>query len=209
MFFSNVPQFWRASKNAPNYLGHRPVIAILDTGVDINHPDLADNIWTNPNETEDGTDTDRNGFKDDLHGWDFINQTNVIGDYNGHGTHCAGIAGAVGGNKIGIAGVNPDALIMPVTVMQSNGSGDVATIVKGIDYAAANGADVISMSIGGYAYSIAEEQALAKAYSKAVIVAAAGNDAYDIEPKYMGAPMYPAAFTFVIGYYSCFSCKYQ
>ena len=199
MFFSNVPQFWRASKNAPNYLGHRPVIAILDTGVDINHPDLADNIWTNPNETEDGTDTDRNGFKDDLHGWDFINQTNVIGDYNGHGTHCAGIAGAVGGNKIGIAGVNPDALIMPVTVMQSNGSGDVATIVKGIDYAAANGADVISMSIGGYAYSIAEEQALAKAYSKAVIVAAAGNDAYDIEPKYMGAPMYPAAFTFVIG----------
>ena len=83
---------------------------------------------------------------------------------------------------------------MPVTVLQSNGCGDVATIVKGIDYAAANGADVISMSIGGYAYSIAEEQALAKAYSQAVLVAAAGNDGYDINRR----PSYPAAFTFVI-----------
>lgn len=199
LFSSNVSKFWKASENAPNYLGHRPVIAILDTGIDINHPDLKDNIWTNPNETEDGTDTDRNGFKDDLHGWDFINQTNRIGDYNGHGTHCAGIAGAVGGNKIGIVGANPEALIMPVTVMQSNGCGDIATIVKGIDYATANGADVISMSIGSYSYSIAEEQALAKAYSKAVLVAAAGNDGIDIEPQLKGMPMYPAAFTFVIG----------
>ena len=202
---TKVPQFWAASANATNYLGHRPVIAILDTGVDINHPDLADNIWTNPNEVEDGSDTDRNGFKDDLHGWDFINQTNIIGDYNGHGTHCAGIAGAVGDNGIGIVGVNPDALIMPVTVMQSNGSGDVATIVKGIDYAVANGADVISMSIGGYIYSIAEEQALAKAYSKAVLVAAAGNDGVDIEPRFQcGKPCYPAAFTFVIGVQATF-----
>ena len=199
LFSSNIPQFWKASSRVPNTLGRRPVIAILDTGVDINHPDLANNIWDNPNEAEDGTDTDRNGFKDDLHGWDFINQTNLIGDYNGHGTHCAGIAAAVGGNSIGIVGVNPEALIMPVTVMQSNGYGDVATIVKGIDYAAANGADVISMSIGGYAYSIAEDQALSKAYSKAVLIAAAGNDALDIEPKFMGKPCYPAAFTYVIG----------
>ncbi len=204
LFATNVIQFWQKSANAPNYLGHRPVIAILDTGVDINHPDLADNIWTNPKETEDGKDTDRNGFKDDIHGWDFINQTNRIGDYNGHGTHCAGIAAAVGGNNIGVVGVNPEALIMPVTVMQSNGTGDIATIVKGIDYAAANGADVISMSIGSYGYSIAEEQALAKAYSKAVLVAAAGNDGTDIEPRFKGAPCYPAAFTFVIGVQATF-----
>ena len=198
--YTKVPQFWAASSNSFNYLGHRPVIAILDTGVDINHPDLADNIWTNPNEDEDGTDTDRNGFKDDLHGWDFVNQTNRIGDYNGHGTHCAGIAAAVGDNGIGIVGVNPDALIMPVTVMQSNGSGDIATIIKGIDYAAANGADVISMSLGSYNYSIAQEQALAKAYSKAVLVAAAGNDGKDIE----AIPMFPAALTFVIGVQATF-----
>ena len=186
----------------------RPVIAILDTGVDITHPDLADNIWTNEAEANgaEGEDDDANGFKDDLHGWDFVNQTSRLGDWNGHGTHCAGIAAAVGDNKIGITGANPDALIMPITVMQSDGTGDVATIIKGIDYAAANGADVISMSIGGYGYSLAEEQALAKAYNKAMLVAAAGNDCLPINPDckcsecgQWGAPMFPAAFTFVLG----------
>ena len=82
-----------------------------------------------------------------------MNQTGRIGDWNGHGTHCAGIAAAVGGNGIGIVGANPDALIMPVTVMQSDGTGDVATIIKGIDYAVANGADIISMSFGSYGES--------------------------------------------------------
>lgn len=188
----------------------RPVIAILDTGIDIEHPDLKDNIWTNEAEFNgaEEEDDDANGFADDLHGWDFVNQTGHIGDWNGHGTHCAGIAAAVGNNKIGITGANPDALIMPVTVMQSDGTGDVATIIKGIDYAAANGADVISMSIGGYGYSLAEEQALAKAYSTAVLVAAAGNDnkciyAHDCPVNGKNAmqngPMFPAAFNFVLG----------
>ena len=186
----------------------RPVIAILDTGVDVAHPDLADNIWTNGLESDgvEDADDDANGYKDDIHGWDFVNQTARIGDWNGHGTHVAGIAAAVGDNKIGITGANPDALIMPVTIMQSDGTGDVATIIKGIDYAAANGADVINMSFGGYAYSIAMEQALARAYQTAVLVAAAGNDCMIINPdkrcpvcKEWGAPMFPAAFTFVLG----------
>ena len=185
----------------------RPVIAILDTGVDITHPDLDDNIWTNEREADgaEDSDDDANGYKDDLHGWDFVNQTARIGDWNGHGTHVAGIAAAEGKNGQGITGANPDALIMPVTIMQSDGVGDVATIIKGIDYAAANGADVINMSFGGYAYSIAQEQALARAYSKAVLVAAAGNDCMVINPakcpvcKEWGAPMFPAAFTFVLG----------
>lgn len=199
-----LPFLWQQSKLSDK----RPVIAILDTGVDITHPDLADNIWTNTLEAEgeEEADDDNNGFADDLHGWDFVNQTGRIGDWNGHGTHCAGIAAAVGNNGIGIAGANPDALIMPVTVMQSDGTGDVATIIKGIDYAVANGADVLSMSFGGYSYSMAEEQALAKAYQKAVLVAAAGNDCTPINPtircevcKKLGAPMFPAAFTFVLG----------
>ncbi|MBO5703528.1 MAG: S8 family serine peptidase [Bacteroidaceae bacterium] len=181
----------------------RPVIAILDTGVDIEHPDLKDNVWTNIAELEgaEGEDDDNNGFADDLHGYDFVNNTARLEDWNGHGTHCAGIAAAVGGNKIGITGANPYALIMPITVMQSDGTGDVATIIKGIDYAAANGADVISMSIGGYGYSIAEEQALAKAYATAVLVAAAGNDGHDMCGHHCpwDAPMFPAAFTFVLG----------
>lgn len=202
----NLPQLWAQ----PKITTKRPVIAILDTGVDIEHPDLKDNIWTNEAELNgaEDEDDDANGFADDLHGWDFVNQTARLGDWNGHGTHCAGIAAAVGNNGIGVAGANPDALIMPVTVMQSDGTGDVATIIKGIDYAAANGADVISMSIGGYGYSLAEEQALAKAYSTAVLVAAAGNDnkciyAHDCPVNKKNAmqngPMFPAAFTFVLG----------
>ena len=199
-----LPQLWNKNKKSSK----RPVIAILDTGVDIEHEDLAANIWTNTAESNgiSGQDDDANGFKDDIHGWDFINNTTVKNDFNGHGTHCAGIAAAVGNNHKGITGANPDALIMPVTVMQSTGTGDVATIVKGIDYAAANGADVISMSIGGYGYSLAEEQALGRAYANAVIVAAAGNDFKCIKPHFCSinkssdnGPMFPAAFTFVLG----------
>ena len=196
----NLPALW----DKPKKSSKRPVIAILDTGVDIEHPDLAANIWTNAAEAAGiaGQDDDANGFKDDIHGWSFIDNHSVTGDFNGHGTHCAGIAAAVGNNGIGITGANPDALIMPVTVMQSNGTGDVATIVKGIDYAAANGADVISMSIGGYGYSMAEEQALGRAYANAVLVAAAGNDGHAMVPPAHcldDAPMFPAAFTFVLG----------
>ena len=200
----NLPALW----DKPKKSSKRPVIAILDTGVDIEHPDLAANIWTNAAEAVgiNGQDDDANGFKDDIHGWDFINNHSVTNDFNGHGTHCAGIAAAVGNNGIGITGANPDALIMPVTVMQSNGTGDVATIVKGIDYAAANGADVISMSIGGYGYSMAEEQALGRAYANAVLVAAAGNDFKCINPHFCNinksqdnGPMFPAAFSFVLG----------
>lgn len=198
-----MPQLWQK----PIVSSKRPVIAILDTGVDITHPDLVDNIWTNAHESEgeEEVDDDGNGYADDLHGYDFVNQTGRLGDWNGHGTHCAGIAAAVGNNGIGITGANPDALIMPITVMQSDGTGDVATIIKGIDYAVANGADVISMSFGGYSYSIAEEQALAKAYTHAVLVAAAGNGCRTINHvrcpvcQQVGSPMFPAAFTFVLG----------
>ena len=182
----------------------RPIIGIIDTGVDIEHPDLADNIWTNTSENNgaEDSDDDSNGFINDLHGWDFINNTGRIGDWNGHGTHCAGTAAGVGGNGKGVAGANPDALIMPVTVLQSDGVGDLATLIKGIDYAVANGADVISMSLGTYAESIALEQSLAKAYQKAVLVAAAGNDGICIYPRHhklADSPSFPAAYTFVLG----------
>lgn len=198
-----IPLLWQE----PFITNKRPVIAILDTGVDIDHPDLKANIWTNAKEAEGAEeyDDDGNGFNDDVHGWDFVNQTGRIGDWNGHGTHCAGIAAAVGGNGIGIVGANPDALIMPVTVMQSDGTGDVATIIKGIDYAVANGADIISMSFGSYGESKAEEQALGRAYQKAVLVAAAGNDgmclnhAHPERGQFAPKPMYPASYTFVLG----------
>lgn len=200
--YEGLPELWKK----PVVNGKRPVIAIIDTGVDINHPDLKDNIWTNEKEAEGEPDYDNdgNGFKGDVHGWDFVNNSPNIRDYNSHGTHCAGIA-AASDNGIGIVGANPKALIMPVTVMQSDGQGDYATIAKGIDYAVENGATVLSMSLGGYTNSQVLRQALENAYGKAVLVAAAGNDAMaiyracaDKNHPYYG-PCFPAAYSFVLG----------
>ena len=195
----HLPELWVADNNNNS---DRAIIAILDTGVDIEHPDLADNIWTNPGETANGYDDDNNGFSDDLHGWDFVNHTGNMHDFNSHGTHCAGIAAAVGDNNVGIAGANPKAYIMPIAVLQSNGSGDIATIIQGVNYAKNNGANVLSMSFGSYAYSIALEQALGQAYQNAVLVAAAGNDGLAIDTRCgspLSKPMFPAAYTFVFG----------
>lgn len=180
-----------------------PVIAILDTGVDITHPNLKDNIWTNTAEAEgeEGYDDDGDGYVDDLHGWDFINNTGKIADYNMHGTHVAGIAAAAN-NGLGIVGANPLARIMPVTVMQSDGQGDIATLARGVEYAAAKGATVINMSLGTYADSKVLKNALAKAYQSSVIVASAGNDGLGIYPacgKPVFKPSYPAAYSFVLG----------
>lgn len=214
---TNINELWNADQNNNS---ERPVIAILDTGVDIEHTDLKDNIWTNPGETPDNNDNDNNGFNDDIHGWDFVNQTNEIHDFNMHGTHCAGIAAAVGDNYKGIVGANPMAYIMPVTVLQSNGQGSISTLIQGINYAKNNGADVISMSLGTYAYSIALEQALAQAYQNCVLVGAAGNDGAEIDKrcnKFSPGPMFPAAFTFVLGVeasqlvpdFTAFGCGYR
>ena len=201
-----VKELW----NKPLINKERPVIAILDTGVDLTHPDLKDNLWTNTIE-EYGTkdnDNDGNGFKNDVHGWDFVNNSPNIRDNNMHGTHVAGIAAAAN-NGIGIVGANPQALIMPITVLQSDGAGDIATIIKGINYAIVNGATVLNMSLGTYVNSHALRQALENAYHSAVLVAAAGNDGrcinakhwnvkhLDPEPKSM--PMFPAAYSFVLG----------
>lgn len=194
-----IDQLW----TKPIVNGKRPVIAIIDTGVDITHPDLVDNLWTNAAEAggEEGYDNDGNGFKNDVHGWDFINNTGNIRDFNSHGTHVAGIAAAAD-NGVGIVGANPRALIMSVSVMQSDGTGDIATVVKGIDYAVQNGATVLNMSLGTYANSKAFRQALERAYQSAVIVAAAGNDGIGIYPecgKEEYRPMFPAAYSFVLG----------
>jgi len=196
-----VKELW----NKPIINKTRPVIAIIDTGVDITHPDLKDNIWTNQAEIDgrDDYDNDRNGFKNDIHGWDFINNTPKMRDNNKHGTHVAGIAAAAN-NGIGIVGANPKALIMPVTVLQSDGIGDNATLIRGINYAVNNGATVINMSIGTYANSNALRQALENAYQYAVIVASAGNDnkcIYKSHPHKDPPPMpcFPAAYSFVLG----------
>ena len=201
----NMPALWEK----PVINSKRPVIAILDTGVDINHPDLADNIWTN--EAEKGNDEDANGFVGDVHGWDFVYNTPDVSDPAGHGTHCAGIAAAVGNNGIGIIGANPDALIMPIKVLDASGGGSVATSIQALDYAVANGADIISMSFSracpGKSTHEGEMEAMEEAAKYAILVASSGNDGVCMNQRHQTLhgsgkfpdPYFPAAYPFVIG----------
>ncbi|MEX2603804.1 MAG: S8 family serine peptidase [Gracilimonas sp.] len=198
---TNIDKVWEDTTGSPD-----DVIAILDTGVDMDHPDLINKIWVNEAEANgiEGVDDDGNGFVDDIHGWDFINHDNDPKDDNSHGTHVAGIAAAEANNGIGIAGANWHAKVMPIKVFQSSGFSDAATIIQGINYAAENGVDVLNMSFGSYLRSFTMEDVLAVAYSNTVLVAAAGNDGKCIGPDLCpdqspSAPFYPAAFTFVLG----------
>lgn len=201
----NMPALWEK----PVINSKRPVIAILDTGVDINHPDLKANIWTNSREK--GNDEDGNGFVGDIHGWDFVNESPEIYDTDGHGTHCAGIAAAVGNNGIGIVGANPDALIMPLKVLDDGGYGSVAASIRALDYAIANGADIISMSFArscpGKSTHEGEMEAMEEAAKYAILVASAGNDGVCMNQCHqtlhgsgkLPDPYFPAAYPFVIG----------
>lgn len=172
------------------------IIAILDTGIDWDHPDLQGNMWRNWDELPDnGIDDDNNGYIDDIRGWDFINNDGNPNDDNSHGTHVAGIAAAVTNNSLGVAGIAWHAKIMPVKVLQSTGQGNAVNLSSGIAYAASNGANLINMSLGSYAESITVRNALVYAYSTSVLVAAAGNDFYPID--YM--PMFPACYSYVLG----------
>lgn len=177
------------------------VIAILDTGVDYTHPDLEANIWINEAELNgvEGYDDDGNGYVDDIKGWDFHHQTNTPLDDNMHGTHVAGIAGAVGNNGIGIAGAAWDVKLMPIKVFQASGIGDSATIAQGVEYAFSNGATILNMSFGSYGESYTLKAALENAYGTSILVAAAGNNGICIGPGPFCAPMYPAAYSFVLG----------
>ena len=121
--------------------GEGILLAIPDTGIDLNHPDLAGNIWTNPDEIPgNGIDDDGNGYIDDVHGWNFVNNSPVPTDDNGHGTYVAGIAGAVGNNGIGISGVMWDAKILPLKVIGPEGYGYESDAIDAILYAKQQGA---------------------------------------------------------------------
>lgn len=196
----NIDKIW----TKPIINRKRPVIAILDTGVDITHPDLVDNIWTNlaEQEGEAGYDDDNNGIVDDNHGYDFVNNYDGMYDKNGHGTHVAGIA-AASNNETGVIGANPQALIMPVKVLDDRGEGDLATIARGILYAVNNGADVINMSFGGGpSLPNTLKDALDRAFQTAVLVASAGNngkDIYDNKNRSEPGTIYPGAYFAVLG----------
>ena len=167
---------------------NKVVVAVIDTGIQYDHPDLKDNMWVNAKEIPDnGIDDDNNGYVDDVYGYDFVNQDGDPMDDHSHGTHCAGTIGAVGNNGEGVVGVNWNVKLMALKVLASNGYGSDADIVSAIEYAVAKGVDVISMSLGSYGYSASELRALRQAQAKGIlVVAAAGNDTNDndIIPNY-------------------------
>jgi len=182
------------------------VIAVIDSGVDINHPDLINNIWTNEKEVVgNGRDDDHNGYIDDIHGWDFVNNvSDPSPKFKGvwteagvsHGTTVAGIIAAQGNNNQGVAGVTWKAKIMPLKVLDDKGDGKISDVIKAIDYATANGADIINLSFVNFIYNQGMQDAIRRAHNAGIlIVAAAGNEqtngkAYNIDKT----PIYPACY---------------
>lgn len=188
--------------------GRDTIVAVLDAGIDIDHPDLKFNIWKNSGEiANDGIDNDGNGYIDDVSGWNFVNDNNDprpewgSDDYAmisaSHGTAVAGLIAAVANNNIGITGVAFDAKIMPLKVLDSEGAGDTQALAAAIDYATDNGADVINLSLVGYVSDADLQRAIMRAYRYGVVVvAAAGNNSTGSQPFDLDAvPGYPACYS--------------
>lgn len=174
---TRVPEVW-----AQGYKGQGVVVAVLDTGVDHRHVDLADNIWINTDEVaRNGIDDDGNGYTDDIRGWDFAYNDNNPIDRDGHGTHVAGTIAATGAKRA--LGVAPEATIMPVQVLMSNGFGSNADIASGILYAVNNGADVINLSLGGD-FSAPIRNAITYAWNQGVAVIMASGNEYAYQPGF-------------------------
>jgi hypothetical protein len=182
-------------------------IAVLDTGVDYSHNDLASNMWRNLSECNgvSGVDDDHNGFIDDCAGWDFVTCEDLSDclvpttgdndpmDQYGHGTHVAGIIGAVGNNQTGVTGIMWRSRILPVRVLNQNGEGTYLDIAAGIAYAVQMGAKVINASWGGYASSQTLVDAVNNANAAGVLfIAAAGNESNNNDLN----PFYPASYPF-------------
>jgi len=140
---------WNIQTGDPNM-----IIAVSDSGLKVNHPDIAARIWINTGEIpNNGIDDDSNGLIDDINGWDWVNNDNNPTDDHGHGTNCTGIIGAIANNNNLFAGVNWNSKIMPLKVLNNSNSGSYSNMVNSIYYAVDQGAKVVSMSIGGSASS--------------------------------------------------------
>ncbi|MFC1662930.1 S8 family serine peptidase [Patescibacteria group bacterium] len=195
-------------------VGNRDVvIAVLDTGLDIIHPDIKKNLWINNDEIDgDGIDNDNNGYIDDINGWNFVNNNSTIrpvksGAYTtagiNHGTVVSGIAAAVGDNNTGITGVAWKASLMSVKVVNNSGAGVTSNLIKGLRYAADNGADVVNVSISvtvkpgnAAVYDADLQSAIDYAYQKGTtVVVSAGNEYVNLN----NALRYPVCYKNVIG----------
>jgi subtilisin family serine protease len=180
----DAPEAWDIQTGNPNL-----VIGVIDTGVDYNHPDLVDNIWTNPGEIAgDGIDNDSNGYIDDVRGWDFAYNDNDPSDVYGHGTHVSGTIAGKGNNSVGVTGVAWNAKIMPLKFLDDGGYGSDSGAILALNYATAKGVKLTNNSWGGGGYSQALYDAINSAGQQgALFIASAGNDYgnnNDINPAY-------------------------
>jgi subtilisin family serine protease len=174
----DAPEAWDTARGTGT-----KIVAVIDTGVDYTHPDLAANMWRNAGEVAgDGIDNDGNGIIDDVFGADFANNDGDPMDDNNHGTHCAGTIGGVGNNGVGVVGVAWTTRIMALKFLTASGSGSTSNAIKCIDYAISKGASILSNSWGGGGYSSALEAAIVRSQQAgAVFVAAAGNSALNTD----------------------------
>jgi thermitase len=174
---------WSASIGAPSV-----IVAVLDSGIDLAHPDLEANVWTNPGDVPDnGVDDEFNGFVDDIWGWNFVDDNNDVQDRYGHGTHVAGIIGAVGNNGVGVAGLNWRVAIMPLKILGDNGLGTASMALAAMSYVTTMRRDfetniVVSNNSWGAAtgYSVVMRDAIAAMSDVGIgFIAAAGNSGSD------------------------------
>lgn len=171
------------------------VIAVVDAGVNLYHPELKNRIWRNPGEYGGvpGVDDDGNGLVDDTTGWDFVENDGLPMDYDGHGTAVASVMVAEGDNTEGLAGILARGKILPIRVLGAAGSGEYDIIARGIRYAVELGVDVINFSIGGNRNSKTMQRAFAEAEKQGIpVVISAGNEGMDIDAN----PIYPASYSF-------------
>jgi len=190
---TGAPEAWTQS------YGNGVLVAVLDSGVQLNRPDLAKSIWRNPAEVPaNGVDDDRNGYVDDVHGANIKALNGSVEDDNGHGTHVAGLVAAQAGNGTGGSGMAPGAQIMSVKVLDANRAGDSSQLAKGIRYAIDHGARILNVSINGDGTSPDLDAALTYASQKgATVVASAGNNGRDLDltPSYPASSAEPSVLT--------------
>ena len=187
----SMPSAVGASEAWTQSFGDGVIVAVLDSGVQLDHPDLQGNLWTNPGEIAgNGVDDDANGVIDDVHGANIVSGGGNVADDEGHGTHVAGIIAAGAGNGIGVVGLAPKARVMAVKVLDANRAGNASQLAQGIHYAVDEGARILNVSLNGDATNDELDAAVRYASQKgATIVASAGNNGRDLDAR----PSYPAS----------------
>ena len=189
----DAPEAWDKTTGSPGV-----IVAVIDSGIDYNHPDLAPNVWVNPNEIEDGIDNDGNGYIDDIHGINAITGSGDPMDDNGHGSHCSGTIGASGNNGLGVVGVNWNVKIMGTKFLNSSGSGSSANSITCIDYIidqkTTYGQDIVAInaSYGGGSYNQSVKDAIDAAGTVGIIFCASAGNNYTNNDT---SPHYPSSYT--------------